>query len=1008
LVALFAGPLRAAEPTRADDSYSVRSWQAEDGLPENRVVGVVQSVDGYLWVATQGGLVRFDGIRFQRVDLARGPGTIAGTMRVLLLDRSGRIWLAKDEGGTVFCFEGAQVRTLSPAQGLPENETPRSMAVDGEGGLWIAYSSSKIFCYRSDGKVENFTTAEGLPPGAGVCWLASGRDGILWFAKNGRVGILRDGKFQVLHNFGSAALQIAPARAGGIWVCVEQKIFKLEQDQSPFELGRIISSGGRDRASFEPMALLEDRAGAVWVGTVSAGLYRSDSNSVVRVDVANPGILSLSEDREGNLWVGTRGGGLNQVRRRLISMINSAAGLPFEVVQSVCQDATGALWAVGGNGMLARGENSKWVVQALPATNQEAYVTCVAATTNGLVWIGTRGGGLYRWAQGKVQDSGLRSSLLGKSLRSLLVSRRGDLWIGTDSSEIFYRLREDKLQLFNLPPGRRFVRAMTEDALGNVWIGASDGLLACVTGDTVVDQTAISSAVSIRCLYGDTNGDLWIGYAGAGIGRLRAGQITHFTTEQGLPNDYVSQILKDDRDSLWFAGNQGIFQVRERDFDDLSKGTVARMSPVVYGRSAGQPGLQASFDFCPAALRAADNRLYFSMLSGLAEVQIDQTRRNYRPPEVFIERVTADERTFAVYQAITATATTNAAVPMELRNHDDKAELRFPPGIQQVHFEFTALSFIAPENVQFRYQLEGLDQNWVEAGPRRVASYTHLPPGRYRFKVIACNNDGVWNKIGDTLPVVFAPYFWETLWFKLVATLISFGVLSGLLVLGLRRRHRQEMERLEHQRALELERTRIARDLHDDLGVGLTEIGLLGDLAGTTSGLPEGSRERLQEITGRARTLAASLDEIVWAINPANDTSQSLVDYFFPYAQRLLGSASIRCRLEVIEPLPAGNLSAEDRHEFFHAYKEALNNIIRHAGATQVQITFSAAAGDVMIRVADNGRGLEESGSKGAHHGLPGMRERLLRLGGRCDITSAGGGGTTVTFIIPVQSETKT
>jgi signal transduction histidine kinase/ligand-binding sensor domain-containing protein len=1004
---LVAERLLAAEPTPVDDSYSARVWQAEDGLPENRVIGVVQSPDGFLWVATQGGLVRFDGIRFQRVDLAQGPGTIAGTMRVLILDRNGRIWLAKDEGGAVFCFEGAQVRTLSPVQGLPINDTPRAMAVDGDGALWISYSSSKIIRYNPDGQVEDFTTAAGLPAGSGVCWLASGRDGILWFAKNGRVGVFRNGQFKVLENFGSAALQLTPARSGGVWICVDTRIIKFDEGQKPLELGRINPAGVRNRDSLGPMAVLEDRSGIVWVGTVSAGLYRCDSNSVARVEVASPGILSLAEDREGNLWVGTRGGGLNQVRRRMIAMINSTAGLPFEVVQSVCQDSTGALWAVGGNGVLARNEAAKWVVQAPATTGQESYVTCVTATTNGPVWIGTRGGGLYRWTEGTFHDSGLRTSLQGKSLRSLLMSRSGDLWIGTDASDVLYRLRGEELKLFNLPPGRRFIRAMTEDSLGNIWVGASDGLLVCVTGDTLVNKTTLSAAVSIRCLYGAANGDVWIGFAGAGVGRLRAGQLTLFTTERGLPNDYVSQILRDERDSLWFASNQGIFRVRERDFEDLSNGTVARISPVVYGRSEGHPGLQASFDFCPASLRGANERLYFSMLSGLAEVQFDQARINFRPPEVFIERVTGDERTFAVYQVITATTATNATAPLELRNHDERAEVRFPPGLKQVRFEFTALSFAAPENVQFRYQLEGLDVNWVEAGPRRFASYTHLPPGRYRFKVIACNNDGVWNKVGDTISVVFEPFIWETLWFKIAATVLSFGALSGLLVLGLRRRHRVEMERVEHQRALEVERTRIARDLHDDLGVGLTEIGLLGDLAGTSHGLPEGSRERLQEITGRARTLAASLDEIVWAINPANDTSQSLVDYFFPYAQRLLGSASIRCRLEVIEPLPAGNLSAEDRHEFFHAYKEALNNIIRHAGATQVQITFSAAAGDLMIRVADNGCGLEERGNTGAHHGLPGMRERLLRLGGRCDITSEGGSGTTVTFIIPVQSETK-
>jgi ligand-binding sensor domain-containing protein/signal transduction histidine kinase len=990
--------------TPVDDSYTARVWQADDGLPENRVVGVVQSADGYLWVATQGGLVRFDGVRFQRVDLAGAPGTIAGTMRVLIQDRYGRIWLAKEEGGRLFCFEGAQMRTLKTEPELPGNETQRSMAVDGAGGLWVSYTSGKLICCRLDGTVETFTAKEGLPSGGGVCWLASGRDGTLWFAKGSRVGIFRDGRFNVLENFGSAALQIAPARSGGIWVCVDQRVLKFDQGVETVELGKIIPAEARERAGLEPTVLLEDRSGAVWVGTVSAGLYRCDSNGIVRVEVSNPGILSLTEDREGNLWVGTRGGGLNKVRRRMTAMINSASGLPFEAVQSVCQDTSGALWAVGDNGRIARHAQAAWTLQTLADGDRSAFVTCVAAETNGVVWVGARGGRLYRWQAGEFQEMGLRERVQQRALRSLLVSRSGDLWIGTDSSDVLYRKRGEQLQSFSLPPGRRFVRAMAEDAAGNFWAGASDGLLVRVTGDTLVDETAKSPATSIRGLYAAKDGDLWLGYAGAGVGRLRDGQITSFTTEQGLPNDYVSQILEDDRDSLWFAGNQGIFQVRKQDFEDVAQGVTTRMTPVVYGRSEGIPGLQASFDFCPASVCTTSNRLLFSMLSGLAEVRLENARLNYRPPEVFVERVTADDRTFAVYQALTTTTVTNTKPPLELRNHGPKAELRFPAGIQQVRFEFTALSFVAPENVKFRYQLEGLDENWVDAGNRRVASYTHPPPGQYRFQVTACNNDGIWNKTGDTLSVVFEPYLWETLWFKLAVTGISFAVVCGVVVLELRRRHRREVERLEHQRALEVERTRIARDLHDDLGVGLTEIGLLGDLAGTTTGLPEASRDRLQEITGRARSLAASLDEIVWAINPANDTSQSLVDYFFPYAQRLLGSAAIRCRLEVIEPLPSGNLSAEDRHEFFHAYKEALNNIIRHAGATQVQIIFSAAGKDLMIRIADNGRGLEGADSKGAHHGLPGMRERLLQLGGRCEITSDGSGGTTVVFILPVQS----
>ncbi len=998
--------LSAVETTSVDDSYSARVWQADDGLPENRVVGVVQSSDGFLWVATQGGLVRFDGVRFQKVSLAGSPGMIAGTMRILMLDHAGRIWLAKEEGGTLFCFEGAQVRMLTPEQGLPKNESQRSLAVDGAGGLWITYSTGKVIRYQG-GKVDTFTAGDGLPGGGGICWLATDRDGTLWFAKGSHVGVFRNGHFNVLENFGSAELRIAAARSGGIWVCAGQQILKFDVGVETVELGKIIPPEGRERSGFAPSVLLEDRTGAVWVGTVSAGLFRCDSNAVVSVDVSNPAILSLTEDREGDLWVGTRGGGLNRVNRRVTSLINSAAGLPFEGVQSICRDKAGSLWAVGDNGELARCWGKIWTVQTPDAGSVHPYVTCVTADTNGAVWIGTRGGVVYRWADGQYVNLGLQSSLHSKSVRSLLVMSNGDLWIGTDYSQTLFRLRGETLATFNLPPGYRYIRAMAEDAAGNFWAGASDGLLVCVTGDTLADETAKSASVSIRCLHGATNGDLWIGYAGTGVGRLRHGQITRFSTEQGLPNDFIAQILTDNRGGVWLAGNQGISQVRERDFDDVAAGLATRVWPVVYGRSEGVPGLQASFDYCPASVQSCDNRLFFSMLSGVAEVRLDYARLNRLPPGVFIERVLADDQTFAVYERFSPAAATNSADPMELNHPGDKNELCLPPGLQQVQFEFTALSFVAPENVQFRYQLEGLDDHWVDAGTRRVASYTHPPPGKYRFKVIACNNDGIWNKIGDTLPVTFQPYFWETIWFKLAVTFISFIALCGGVVLVLRRRHRLEVERLEHQRALELERTRIARDLHDDLGVGLTEIGLLGDLAGASALMPEPSREKLQEITGRARTLAASLDEIVWAINPVNDTSQSLMEYFFDYAQKLLGQAGIRCRLKIIEPLAGGSLNAEDRHEVFHAFKEALNNIIRHSGATEVQVSLAVLAAELHIRVADNGCGLVSPGSDGFRHGLVGMRERLQKLGGRCEINGVSGSGTTVTFIIPLQPESQ-
>ncbi|HWD91929.1 MAG TPA: two-component regulator propeller domain-containing protein [Verrucomicrobiae bacterium] len=990
-------PSRAGTP-----SYSTFTWQAEDGLPDNRVVGLAQSPDGYLWVATQGGLVRFDGVHFHRIGSTENSSLVAGTLRVLFMDRRGRIWLAKEEGGTLFCIEKNQLRVLTPDGGAPKNETQSSMVVDGEGRLWIAYNTGKIIRYDEDGKVDDFSADAGLPGGAGSCWLASDRQGALWFAKGSHVGIFRDGKFEVLKNFASSETRIAAARENGVWICSGQQIFKFDEGSEPVELGKIVPENTGNRSSFNPSVVFQDRAGAVWVGTVSAGLFRCDSNAITKVNVSNPGILSLAEDREGDIWVGTRGG-LNRLHRRAVSLIRSSDGLPFEGTQSVCQDATGALWVVGENGVLAKSEDKHWMIQSPAGDPGELHVTCVAADNAGSVWVGGWGGALYQWTNGSFRDLKLQNDFNKKSPRALLVAKNGGLWIGTDAPDVLFRLRAGKLRTFSLPAGHRFVRAMAEDAAGNFWAGASDGLLVRISGDTLTDETLKSKSISVRCLQAATNGDLWIGYAGAGVGRVRDGHFEHFGAEQGLPNDFIAQILTDNQGNVWFGSNQGIFRVSERDFEEVIAGTKKQVNPTVYGRSEGLAGLQASFDFCPSSLRASDGRLFFSMLSGLVEVQPESVSLNRLAPDVFIERVTADDQTFGVFQDVQVLPRTNTNAAA--KSVAKKSEMHLPPGLQQVQFEFTALSFVAPENVRFRCKLEGLDKAWVDAGARRTISYTHPPPGRYQFKVIACNNDGVWNTTGDSLALIVEPYFWETLWFKTGVTLVSFAILCGAVVLELRRRHRRVVERLEHQRALELERTRIARDLHDDLGVGLTEIGLLGDLAGTNNEMPQTSRERLDEITGRARTLAASLDEIVWAINPANDTSQSLVDYFFPYAQKLLGRAGIRCRLEVVGALPPGTLNAEERHEFFHAFKEALNNVIRHSGARQAQITFSAAENRLMVRIADDGCGIKEIAGTGAHHGLTGMRERLQRLGGRCEISSNGEGGATVTFIIPVQPE---
>ena len=986
-----------AQGQGTENPYYIQVWTAEDGLPENRVVGVAQTSDGYLWVLTRGGLVRFDGIRFLPFEAASSKGFITSTMWDMYLDTQDRLWVAKEHGSMV-CIAGTNLLALTARDGLPQFGGQCSLAEDSEHNLWIAYNQGTILRYK-DGQIEDFTSKSGLPAGRD-CLFVTDRAGNLWFAKGGHVGWLHDGKFTSLLDLKSHIIQIAPARDGGIWICAGQRVLNFNGAGEPSAFAEL----PKIRATAEPSALLEDSEGVVWIGTPD-GLFRCDSNVVETVETSSPIISCLGQDREGGLWVGTGGGGLNRVQRRVISLVGKDAGLPFEGVRSVCRDASGMIWAVGENSVLARQQGGQWAAIPFDDNMPNSHSTCVTADTNGNVWVGTDVGALYHWQSGAFHKVDLGAGVHMGTLRSLFVTSSGDLWISADvfgNASFLYRIRNGVVRSFALPPGYRIVRAMGEDSAGNFWAGASDGLLVRVTGDTLTDESAAYPKYSIRCLLGTADGSLWIGYAGFGVGRLHDGRISRFATAQGLPNDYVSQILSDEKGEIWLAGNRGIFQVPEQNFDDVESGRATQLQPVFYGRSQGLPNLQATFDFCPNALHDRDGRLYFSTLTGLAEVRTDRTRLNRLPPPVIVESVTADNQIFAEYQAAGQSGT---AMPLELDAPGAQKEIVLPPGMENVRIEFTALSFVAPENVRFRYRLDGVDKNWVDAGTQRAVQYTHLPPGRYEFRVTACNNDGIWNDTGAALSIIREPHVWETLWFKAFVVIASASVLCGSLILILRRRHRFQIQQLERQQALDRERARIARDLHDDLGIGLTEIGLLGDLASAPSASSNGkaSRGYVHEIVGRARELVVLLDEIVWAINPANDTSQSLSDYFLKYGQTLLHRASIRCRLEVSEPFPNCGLNAEERHQLFLAFKEALNNVIRHSGASEVQIGLGIVANELTIKVQDNGHGLNGAVSEGSSDGLKGMQERLRQLSGRCEIMGNTNGGTCVKLVIPVR-----
>jgi signal transduction histidine kinase/ligand-binding sensor domain-containing protein len=966
-------------------------WQSDDGLPNNTITGLAQTPDGYLWLGTPTGLVRFDGIRFEDFSptnfvAAPNRGTIA-----MLRGRNGVLWLAMDRGGVVRLQGGA---SQSFTEGLPSS-IPNGLAEDAEGTLWIAYRGGAV--YRLNGGQAWACAAEaGLPAGADICALCTDRRGRIWFAKAGRCGVVREGTFLVLHDFDPQPARLAAARGGGVWLCAGARLFKSDEQGQLQDCGAFRT----ERDNTIVTALLEDREGAVWIGTSFSGLLRHDESGFESIETTHQEILSLAEDREGNLWVGTAGGGVNRVRRRAVAVEGLETGLPYAAVQSICEDPAGNIWAATQDGTVARRTGRRWTAMH-KGKHWPGDATCVAADATGALWIGTRQHGLYCWRDGQFVSWGDPEQLGSRTLHTLLVSRTGDLWLGLDNPNVIQRLRAGQLTTFNVPPDSRVIRAMAEDAAGNIWAGTAKGLLLRVAGEQVTEVRLRSAkeSASIRCLYASPDGALWLGYAGWGVGRLKDGHYGEIHSEQGLYDDYISHMVADGHGWLWFGANRGVFKVRLQELEGAAEGHVPRVRSIHYGRGEGLPSLQGVFGSSPDVLRSRDGRLWLPMRTALVVVDPERLGEKPQAPPVWLERVTVDERTVAWYGGVLPPVKNPRGAVLDLGISD--AALRLDPGPRRLEFQFAAPTFAATENVQFRYRLEGLEEDWTEVGAQHSVKYLRLPAGPYVFRVAACNSEGAWAQSGASLRVVVAPFFWQTWWFR-SAVLAGFtlGIVAIVRYVSFRRLRRQ-LRLLEVQAGLHKERARIAKDIHDDLGANLTQIALLGELARQDRGEPDKAAARLDTISGTARQAIKALDEIVWAVNPRNDTLPHLIDYAGQFALDYLRLAGIRCRLDFPEQTPARELSTDVRHNLFLGIKEALHNIVKHARATEVWVRASVTDRGLEMRIEDDGCGFAPGPEDALADGLRNMRQRLAEVGGECRIESRPGAGTKAVFYLP-------
>lgn len=957
-------------------AWFTRSWQTDDGLPNNQVMAVSQGPDGYLWVGTPAGLARFDGIRFREFSNLGSNSHEDQGVNSIVPSQSGGLWI-KMRRWPIFYIDPSLSTVTPAADGLP-NERPAAMMEDKEGCLWVGYPDS-IWQIRN-GIATKLTGEQGIASG-----FVMDVNGAVWVAKGNHVGVFRNNQFKSLMH-PKFRPHLAAAHPNGVWVAAGGQLLKCDQE------GRVENCGFYQTDSHAaPTEILEDHTGAVWIGTDSGGLFRHDASGFTRIETSHPGILSLGEDREGNIWAGTAGGGLDRISPRSVQLEGLDDGSSLIAIQSVCETTNGVLWGVSQSGLLVSRTNAQWRAIQISALRTEA-ITCVAADRSGGVWVGTRNRRLVHMRDGNLTVMET-NGVVGRIILALLPASNGDLWMSEQVPVSLQCLHAGQLRTVPMPGYAPRITAMAEDGSGNIWVGSERGDLMRAEENHLVkeDAAAPPSHRSILSLHVSPDDALWIGYEGAGLGRLKEGHFSRIGTERGLFDDNISQIVPDDEGWYWFGGERGLFKVRRAELEAVMNGAADHVSSIHYGQNEGLFSVEANSAnaspfIAPGAFRGKDGRLWIPLRKALAAVDPKVMHSNPEPPPPLLTQAAMDGQIIASYGGVPANG--KVANLKTLR-----APLELPPNHRRLEFDFTAINLSEPENIRFRYRLDGLDDNWVTA-ETRSAGYSRLTAGDYKFNVEASNGDGPWNQAPVTLAFTVLPFFWQTWWFRVVVLAMFTSLVIAVVRYISFRRLRAELLTLEQRAALDKERSRIARDLHDDLGCSLNQVALTLDMAQS-----DPANGTIQRCSSMVRQTARSVDEIVWAINPRNDTLRYMVDYISQFAVEFLHAAGIRCRVDLPDNVPDRLISPEARHNLFLVVKETLNNVARHARANEVQLRIAVDSQQVAIAIEDNGCGFANQTDNASCDGLRNLRQRMQEVGGRLQIESRVGAGTRVSFL---------
>ncbi len=1001
-----------------------------DGLSNDVVRSVTQDRYGYIWIGTEDGLNRFDGYSFKtyKHNPSDSSSIVSNAVLSLCCDSAGNLWIGTEEG--LDRYDRTADRFIHhdrPSDIPPVGRTGiPSLSFDRHGSLWIATASQGLIRYdlsrRTSSRLRHDARdASSIPSDSITCLYTSG-DGLLWIgysspllsAYNSADGHLITFAHQPGNPAGLSASVISSIcedRKGNLWLSTwGDGIVQLDSSRTRWIHYRHDARDAHSLAENTISALAIDGAGRVWAATNLRGVdcydpglkifrhFPHDPNN--RFSMSSPRVYCVYPDRMGSVWIGTWRGGLcvyNPWQRKFSLFRHipfNANSLNADTVWAICEDRKGRLWVgTEAGGLDCYDPSSHSFTHHVhsdrdPTSLSNDYVIQIREDGLGRLWIGTYGGGLDQFDEERnvflhhrhtPKDPNSPSS---DEITTLFVDSGNRLWLGYPNG-VLDRFDPGSGQFVHLVM-RDSTRAGTEhnetesiveDPDGHLWIATFGSGLWRLDPRTNSFRSYYRTSTdphdlphgAIYTLAPDTRGGFWIGTFAGGLFRYDrpTGTFQQYTELQGLASNYIKGIVPDRRGRLWLSSIKGLTAF------DPGRGLFRN-----YDISDGLQGIEFRRG---SACRRADGTICFGGVNGLNLFDPDSVRDNPLPPPVVITA-------FKVFDQ-----------PLRAgRSAEDLREVEL--SYQQNFFaiEFVALNYSAPMKNRYAYCLEGFDKDWIPCGTRRFASYTHLDGGEYFFRVKASNNDGVWNETGAMLRIVIHPPYWETWWFRGILVLLIAGIPLSIY-------------RYRSNKLLELERTRtrIARDLHDDIGATLTSVALFSELARKeVADRPAAASNRLERIAETSRSLLDKMNDIVWAINPENDTLENLLLRMKEVAVGLLDASDIRCELHFPDRVPPERLSMSARRDLFLIYKEIVHNVVKHSAASRAVITVAVRPErkpSLSIEVRDDGKGFDlEQVRRG--NGLNNIEQRARMIRATVDYSTAEGKGTTVTLLLPLKS----